>query len=128
MKLDFVEVKEITPEWNGNRELPAEEQFTVSLRTLSVDDLLDLLDVMTSMGVDEGADMKALPIAQAKDLIKGAQKLLPTYATINNLFTAAGEIMTIEAVCVDARMLDLSIEIFSDLMDISQVNEEDEGK
>ena len=126
MKIDFLDETVITPEWNGNKDLPEVERFTVTMKALSTTHLLDLLDILSGMGIED-EDMSNASMKQAADIIKSTQTLIPEYCVITNLFTPAGEAIDSRVVVQDSRYLMLAVELFTSLMDVSQLNEEDEG-
>lgn len=126
MKVDFHDSTTVTPEWNGNQDLPEDERFTVEMTPLSTNDLIDLLDVLAAMEIDE-SEMSNVDMNQAAKIIKATQDLIPRYCVINKLFTPAGAPIDANVVVSDARFMTLAVELFASLMAASQVDEEDEG-
>ncbi len=119
MRVEFHDSATVTPEWNGNQDLPKEDQFTVTMTPLSTNDLIDLLDVLAAMEIDE-SEMSNVDMNQAAKIIKATQDLIPRYCTINELFTPHGASIDASVVVSDARFMTLAVELFASLMAASQ--------
>ena len=126
MKVDFQDTVVVTPEWGGNKDLPEAEQFTVEMKPLTTEDLLNLLDVLSAMDL-EGSDMANASMEQAASIIKSTQDLIPRYCTLQNLFNPSGAALSIDTVINDSRYMMLAVELFTSIMEVSQLGDEDEG-
>jgi hypothetical protein len=70
------------PEFNGNKELPEDEQLKATISVMRLSDLLDLGDTFKQADFEEG-DMKNMSLDQMKVLVKGAGQYVPKYVTLS---------------------------------------------
>lgn len=83
MKVAFSRQNDYLPAFNNNKELPPEEQLKVTMKVMILLDLLDLTDVLKSVGFEKG-DVKDLTIEQMKALVKEGGKYIPKYCVLLN--------------------------------------------
>lgn len=125
MKYNFTPTAPFTPEWNGNRELPEDEQISMTLSILSMGDLLNLMDVMENQGHKGEVDSDMLPASTTKAIVDLATELLPRYATdFKGLDTDNGP-LDLTALCAYPQFIGLVVEITFELISRSTPNEDD---
>jgi len=128
MKLDFDLETTFTPEWNGNKDLPAADQFTVTVSDMSVADMLIVVDAMASIqDVQADIDTGKVPADQMKAVLTAASEIMPRYCTVHNLNRRDGSPVTVEEVAGHSRYLGLLMEIFGAMVNTSNVSEDDAG-
>jgi hypothetical protein len=81
LKIEFSRTREYTPEYNGNKELPENEQLKAQIKVMTLNDLLDLGDTFKQADFEQG-DLKDMRIDQMKVLVNGAGKYVPKYVTL----------------------------------------------
>jgi hypothetical protein len=125
MKYSFTPTAEFIPEWNGNRELPDEEQIKMTVSVLSMGDLLNLMDVMEQGGNTGEVDSDQLDMGTTKALVEMATELLPKYITdFRGLEVDDGPI-DIATMSGFPQFINLIVEITFELISRSTPNEED---
>lgn len=126
MKLGFSATPTVyVPEFGGNRDLPKEQQFSVSITSMELGDFLIVVDAMSGVDLVKG-DPSALPATEIRAIVEAAMQLFPKYCTVSGLQMADGTDVTIDHVVKDYRFLELIVETFTALMEISDLSEEDE--
>lgn len=133
MKVQFTKLVQFVPSWNGNTELPPEEQVVAMLTPLSTDNLIRLMDVLqkTSGGkidpeslVKDGA--KTRDISDIKSMVTSAADMIPTNVELKGLIDADGEAVTADMITNFPFFLELAAEIVAELAAISMPNEVEE--
>lgn len=124
MKVLFSLVREYTPEFNGNRELPEAEQCKATLKTLESLDLLELADAMERQGLEGTVDTGKMKAGDIKSLVSEVGRLLPKYVTVTNLEGSDGPI-SVEVLVAYPEFMELAIELLLQLSNISQPTEDD---
>ena len=120
MKVKFSKSVVFAPTFNGNLNLPAEDQFSAELSVLTTGDLLNVMDAFQSSGVQDLTDAtKQVEVASLKDMLKLVDVLLPKYVKINNLTGEDGSAITINDVVVSSVFMPLQIELLMQLSTIS---------
>lgn len=128
MKIDFSLVVPYTPEWNGNKNLPAGEQVTCSLSVLDMSALISLLDAFTSVGLNGVVDTDNVSGAKIKPVLENFGELLPKHVTeLKNLFDQGGRLVTVDDIVKYPRFLNLALELLMQLSVISSPQDEDVG-
>jgi hypothetical protein len=123
MKAKFSKRIKYIPEFDGNLQLPADEQVVSFLQPLKVNDLLSLMDNLQSVNMDNPEDNTK----EIKDLIDSCGDLLPKYCEITNLTDADGEVLTAKDITEYPYFLGLSAEILSQMAAVSMPSEEEVG-
>jgi len=117
-----------TPEWRGNNELPEAERFTATLSTMTVSDLMLLLDGFSEAGVEGTVEVTSIGTEQMKPIIAQLGTLLPKYVKIHNLNRAEdGTSVTVDDVIKFPYFLNLSVELLMKLAEISTPQDDDVG-
>lgn len=125
MKVSFSLVTTYIPEWNGNSELPEDEQITVALKTLESMDMLELADALERQSIDGEVDSTKMSAKDIKALLKETGRLLPNYATVKGLEGLDGLQVSIEQVVTYPDFMELAVELLMELANISQPDEDD---
>jgi hypothetical protein len=109
MKVSFSHNKSFTPAWRGNRDLPENERFTVTLHPMNSDDLFLLMDAIgpVEQGQNLGND-------QVRNLVKNVGGLLPKYVQFQNLEDGDGPVNP-ETVATFPYFLDLAAELLMEI-------------
>ena len=126
MKVSFSLIREYTPEWNGNRELPEAEKCTATLKTLESLDLLELADAMERQGLDGTVDTGKMKAGDIRSLVSEVGRLLPKYVDIKGLEGDDGPI-PVDTLVAYPEFMELAIELLLQLANISQPTEDDVG-
>jgi hypothetical protein len=127
MKVNFTPESEYVPEWNGNRDLPDDEQIKMNLSVLSMGHILNLMDIMEQAGHSGQTDDQALDVATTKKLVEMAQEILPQYVKdFRGLEVDSGPI-ALEAISDYPQFMALIVEITFELINRSSPNEDDKG-
>ena len=125
MKFEFTPASKFIPEWNGNRDLPEEEQITMIISVLEMGDLLDLMDLIESDSSEDQVDSDNLKPSTVKSIVEKAQQLLPKYITeFQGLDVDSGPI-SLEDLVQYPQFMSLVVEITFELINISTPNEDD---
>ena len=128
MKYKLSKQVDYSPEWNANKELPEDEQVKFVLKVLSMGDVLELMDVLEDASDDEGnVDGDTLTASTTKQLVGEATRLLPIYATMENLEGEDGEEITVATITEYPQFIGLITEVLFELISISTPNEADSG-
>jgi hypothetical protein len=128
MQISFSVDHPYTPEWRGNNELPEGERFTATLSTLTVGDLMVLLDGFTAAGVEGTTEVSDIGPDQIKPILSQAGSLLPKYVKLHNLNRSDdGSEVTIANVVEFPYFLNLSVELLMKLAEISTPQDDDVG-
>lgn len=128
MKTDFSKDHDYTPEWNGNKELPEDEQVKCVLSVLDMDALMALLDAFTEVGIEGEVDTDSIDAAKIKPVLEQFGDLLPKHVTeLSNLFGKKGDALTIEDVVKYPVFLNLALELLMKLTEVSSPTDEDVG-
>lgn len=126
MKVQFSLAREYTPEWNGNRELPEDEQVKATLKTLESMDLLELADALERQGVDGEVDSTKMTAKDIKALLTETGRLLPKYVEVTGIEGDDGPI-TMHQIIAYPDFMELAVELLMQLANISQPTEDDLG-
>lgn len=134
MKVKFSNSIPFTPTWNGNDQLPEEDQVKSVLRPMLFDDLMSFFDAIG--GAKAAGELKTLAadgnveeLTNKLDfgkLIREVGNLVPKYATIENLEGLDGPLSAHDIVKYPMFM-GLTIELLTKLADISSPSEDAEG-
>jgi hypothetical protein len=140
MKTKFSRDLELTPEFNGNKALPAEEQLKYRLTPMELGDFYDVLDKLTMVAgakaPDGTVDTEKLKIDtekfdsnSQKQFMMVCQGFLPRYATSIGapLLAADDTPITIEEIAKYAPFVSLTAEIVTSLLSISTPTEVELG-
>lgn len=124
MKVKFSREVKYIPEWNGNRELSEDEQFTATLIPLQMGDLVSLIDVINEFSSAEPGEEKSVELEKAVSILSRIEHL-QNNIRLENLEDESGPV-TPEDIVKFPRFMGLTMEIFNELAAISMPNEEDE--
>lgn len=91
MKFKFSRTKDYVPEWNGNRELPEEDQVKAVIRPMEIGDLLAMMD---AIGASAANELEAKTQEDYFKIIKEFADIIPKYVTITGLSDEDGEVST----------------------------------
>lgn len=128
MKYKLSKEVDFAPEWNGNQDLPEEEQVKFNLKVLSMGDVLELMDTLEDVADDSGnVDGETLNASTTKQLVERAVNLLPIYATMKGLEGENGEEITVANITEFPQFIGLITEVLFQLIAISTPNEADSG-
>lgn len=120
MQVKFSKSVVFLPTFNGNTDLPADEQFSAELRVLTTGDLLNVMDSFQSSGVQDLSDAtQRVEVTSLKEMLKLVDVLLPKYVTIKNLITEDGSPINITDVVASSFFMPLQIELLMQLSTIS---------
>lgn len=119
MKVAFSKEVPFVPEFQKNKELPLEEQLSFKLKPMITLDLIDLTDVLKTVGFTAG-EQTDMTTDQMKTVVKEAGKYVPKYSTMSG---ADG--FTIEEVIGYPAFLALASEVLFQLLNISSPNTAD---
>jgi hypothetical protein len=114
MKIEFSRSREYVPEFNGNKELPEEEQLKATISVMRLSDLLDLGDTFKEADFEEG-DMKNMTLDQMKVLVKGAGQYVPKYVKLSG-----NDGFALDDVVQFPQFLSLAAELLFTLLSYSQ--------
>lgn len=131
MKVKFSKSKSFTPAWNGNRDLPPEEQIQVTLKPMHFGDLMTLMDAMggakTIQAAQDGATPEELTNqVNITKVVSDTSDMLPRYAVLTGLEDDEGPV-SMGDVALYPAYAGLSFEILMELANISMVSEKSEG-
>jgi hypothetical protein len=126
MKISFSEKITFVPEWKGNDKLPEDEQIKVTLKVMTMSDLLTVMDMFQASGLSGEVDAAKVDVEKTKKVLAGAKEILPKYAEITNLELDTG-FASIETVVHYGTFTRLAMEILLKLAQISTPNEEEQG-
>lgn len=118
MKLAFSRSVPYTPEWNGNKSLPEEDQIKCTLTPMKVGHLLDLMD---AIGI-QGSDKVMVSAQQMSKVIGQLGHLVPEYIHIKGLEDTDGPV-TPDLLVQQAFYLELTTELVMKLAEISMPSE-----
>lgn len=128
MQISFSQEQSYTPEWRGNDKLPEQEQFSVTLKVLEVDDLMFLLDAFTEAGIEGTVELEDVGTDKLKPIVKSVGDLLPKYAVVSNLKNKeSGTEITVSEIVKFPYFMNLAAELLMKLADISSPNDDDVG-
>jgi len=119
MKSNFSKEKKYNPDWNGNKELPEDEQLVAYIKPMKSGEVIDLTDVLKSVGFEKG-EAKQLSSAQMKAVVKEAGHYLPTYVRLEH-----ADDFTIQDVVDYTPFLSLAVDLLFTLMNFSSPNQDD---
>lgn len=119
MKVAFSRQTEFLPAFNKNKELAEPEQLKVTMKPMTLFDLLDLTDVLKSVGFEKG-EVTDLTVAQMKSIVAEGGKYLPKYCTLVN-----AEGFEMADVVAYATFLPLASELLFTLLNKSSPGEAD---
>ena len=110
--------KEITyvPDALGNRELPEAEQVKAKLQLMTVGDVLEAVEALSAHANEDGK----VDLSQQKAFVSEGKKYLLKYVTI-----VGAEDFTLEDVVSYGRFMPLAVDIFQELLKVSQPSEQD---
>lgn len=117
MKVQFSKTTEYTPQFAGNRDLPADEQIKVTFTVMDGTDLMFLLDAFQRADIKEGVQPTAI---QSEKLVQIAGELLPKYAELRGLTDQDDNPIGIDVVSRLSTFLGLSTELLMQLSVASQ--------
>lgn len=120
MKIKFSKEVAYIPEWNGNKELPDEEQVKVKLKPIKVGDLLLIIDAMGERRPDNKLDVKAVA-----NLLKEAGHLIPTYTDVTGLTSEDGSPITSGEIIQYPYFMELAGELLMQLANLSTPGDDD---
>jgi hypothetical protein len=129
MKVAFSREVVYVPEWNGNRDLPPNEQFSCTLTPLEMNDLFVVVDALSEVGAKAGTEdnLGALEnIAGIKTLVQNVGHILPKYVKVEGIEDDTGPI-TIDEILKYPVYMNLMGELIAQLSNISMPNEEEVG-
>lgn len=127
MKLNFTNVTIFTPMWNGNKDLPEDEQVKVTIKDMDLTDLIAVADAMGDLVGSGAMDQEKVPVTQIKSLITAAKEILPKYCTLENLEDSQGNPVQITDILGSSKYINLMLEVFTEIVNTSEVSEEDQG-
>lgn len=135
MKVKFSKVVPFTPDFNGNKSLPDDEQIKYELTPMELADFYDVLDALSSIKgtkQEDGTiqiDTSKLNSSSQKEFMKVCQGFLPKY--INSvgakLEDHGGNEITVEDIAKYAPMISLLSEFTAKLLEISTPTEVELG-
>jgi len=126
MRVKLSRPQSYIPEFNDNKLLPENEQIKADLTPLKLGDFLDLAECFQRAGAgQQQVDTARLSVAQMKEVILSAGRLLPTYAVIHGLIDETGQPLTINEVGTQPAFIPLSVELLGKLSEISAPTEGD---
>lgn len=120
MKIEFSRSIKYTPEFNGNKELPENEQLKADISIMEITDLLDLGDAFKQAKFEKG-DLKDMKIEQQKTLVVNAAKYVCKYVKLTN-----NDGFSVDDVSKYPQFLQLSVELLFALLNGSKPNADDE--
>lgn len=123
MQTAFARKVDYVPTFDGNRDLPEQEQIKVKLTSLSTGDFFDIVTALGNISnekgeIDLGKAAKDGLLGVAPLLAKGAN-ILPRYTEISGLLDAAGNPVTPAEVAAAPFFLGLTAELLGKLAEIS---------
>lgn len=123
MKVKFSKEQKFVPEWNGNRQLPENEQMFVTIQALTLGDLILLMDGVSRAGIT-GAQLKSGEVTSTPMIgaLKEINPVIVKYCKISGLDGDDGPI-TIEQVCDSVHFIPLYTEIMTAVVTLSQPDE-----
>ena len=125
MQLDFNNESTFTPKWKGND--TSDSPFTVTIRDMDLVDLIVVADAMTSVKLtNDTIDAGNIPVTEIKTLLVSAKDILPKYCSVSDLTFQNGNAVTIQDIVSSSRYIDLMLEIFSQMVNVSEVSETDQ--
>lgn len=124
MRVKFSLITDFTPEWNGNKELPEDEQCKATLKTLENMDLLEFADSLERQGLEGEVDTSTMTSKDIKSLLRETGRLLPKYVTIEGIEGDDGPV-TLEQIVTYPDFMELAVELLMQLANISQPTEDD---
>lgn len=77
MRFNFSREIHYIPEWNGNRDLPVQDQIRAKIKPMVVADLIRLMDVIGTADKVDGA--------KSQDIVNQCGDMLPKYVIVENL-------------------------------------------
>lgn len=83
MKVAFSRESTYTPEFNENPKLSEPERLTVTVKVMTLLDLLDLTDVLKQAEFEKG-DVKDVSIDKMRTIVAQAGKFVPKYCVLVN--------------------------------------------
>lgn len=119
MKIKFSREVPYTPEWNGNRELPEGEQVRTTIKPMTVE---DLLIVMEAMGRRPGQEAGSAVQVDVGKLISEAGAMLPKYVDITGLDDDSGPVTTKDLLTFGA-FIPLASELLMECVRVSMPSE-----
>lgn len=126
MKVKFSRDVVYVPEFNGNRELPPEEQMSVKLGVMDMLDYVDLaeaLQVATNGATEISSDK--LNMGQIKALVKSSGEYIPKYASDLKGLEDENGAVDVQALLKYPVYFPLAAEILLELVSVSTLSEAD---
>lgn len=128
MKVKFSNIVSYTPEWNGNRKLPAAEQVNVQFKVLPLGAYLDLVDQIQAAGLTGKVDTDDKGnLSKMRPIVKAAADILPDHVELFGLTDDAGSMISVATVAGFPAFLGLAVELLMKLVEVSSPSEDDEG-
>lgn len=121
MKHRFSRTINYIPEWNDNRALPAPDQIRVTIKPLTVEKLLLLMDALGGVKADG-----QLNNTQIGNVLKEVGHLLPEHVGIVNLEDADGPVSVTDIITYPVYM-GLATELLMHMASVSMPGEQAEG-
>ena len=114
--------KEVTylPEFEGDRDLPPEDQITAKLQPMELGELLDLREAFTNAGFEQGS-VEQMTSKQMRAVLSQAGFFIPKYAKLEGNAN-----FTLDDIVRYAPFFGLAIELLFQLLSISSPNQDDE--
>lgn len=119
MKVAFSKETAYVPDYNENKTLSEPDRLSVTVKTMTLLDLLDLTDTLKQAGFVQG-DVKDVTIDQMKTIVGSAGKYVPKYCALVN-----AEGFNVEDVVTYPTFLPLATELLFNLMNSSSPSEAD---
>lgn len=119
MKVAFSRESEYLPQFNDNLKLAEHDQLKVTMKVMTLLDLLDLTDVLKSVGFEKG-EVTDLTVKQMKSIVAEGGKYLPKYCALVN-----AEGFDMNDVIAFAHFLPLASELLFTLLNKASPNEAD---
>ncbi len=121
MKACISRVQDYKPKWNGNLDLPEDQQLTAKCSVFETGDLFDVLEAISKETGTEGVvDSDKLDVKQIRKLVKSAGAIVPKYVTL-----VGAEDFSIDDVSKLSPYFSLCVELLFQLVTISQPTEQD---
>jgi hypothetical protein len=119
MKAGFSLTKRFVPSFNGNKDLPTEQQLIAVLAMPEVQDVFAILERLSAAGFKAG-EASSVSMSQATQIAKEAGQFIPKYVKLDN-----AEDFSVGDVIKYPPYFPLATELLFALVDFAQPNEAD---
>lgn len=127
MKLDsFSKKVTFIPEFNGNRDLPANARLSVEIKPVELGTLITMMDAFERMGMSGQVDTADLGTDTIKTMLEQFGALLPEHCKIVGLTDASDEPIATDDVVRYGPLMPLAMELLLELSRISSPSEDAE--